>query len=269
MAALSNLEAYLARIGHHGEASLATIHRAHATSVPFENFESSAGRPIVLEPAWLEEKLVERRRGGYCFEQNLLLMAALTSINVQEVTPMLARVSNASSDEPGALNHLLLRVVDRGEEWLPDVGFGARGLLDPIPFVVGAESDQSGWRYRLVERHPAIILQTHQDGAWTDVYGFVPQPAPMVDIEVNNWYTSTHPSSPFVAGVIAGARRADRCLTFYQFGEPTFVEREVGQPEVTSVVSPDDVPSLLAERFDIDGVTLNAEGRAVIGGESP
>jgi N-hydroxyarylamine O-acetyltransferase len=266
---LSSLEAYLARIEHHGEASLASMHRAHATSVPFENFDSSAGRPVSLEPATLEEKFVVRGRGGYCFEQNLVFMSALTSIGVSEVTPMLARVGNASSDEPGALNHLILRVVEHGETWLADVGFGGGGLLDPIPFHVGAESDQSGWRYRLAEQGAAIVLQSHLDGEWADTYYFVPQPAPMVDIEVSNWYTSTHPSSPFVTGVLAGARRAERCLAFYQFSEPTLVERPVGEPAVTSVVPASEVPALLADRFGIAGVTMNAAGRAVLGGESP
>src|ERR1019366_5805313 len=72
---LKDLDAYLARIGHDGPVTLAGLHRSHATSIPFENFESSAGRAVSLEPSHLEEKLVARRRGGYCFEQNLLFMA--------------------------------------------------------------------------------------------------------------------------------------------------------------------------------------------------
>jgi N-hydroxyarylamine O-acetyltransferase len=265
---LSSLDAYLARIEHRGPVSLASMHRAHATSVPFENFESSAGRAVPIGVAELEEKLVARRRGGYCFEQNLLLMAALASRGDVEVAPMLARVGNTLSDERGALNHLVLRVVEHGKEWLADVGFGGGGLLDPIPLRVGAVSDQSGWQYRLVEHGAEIVLQAHQDGAWTDSYGFVPQTAPMIDIEVSNWYTSTHPSSPFVLGVLACARRVDHCLTFYQFSEPTLVERRVGEPAVTSVLSPDEVPALLAQRFGIAGVAVSAEGRVTLGAAS-
>jgi N-hydroxyarylamine O-acetyltransferase len=264
---LRSLDAYLTRIGLDHPASLFELHRSHATSVPFENFDSSAGRAVSLDPAQLEDKLVARRRGGYCFEHNLLFMAALHAINIDVVEPMLARVRNNASDGPGPLNHLVLRAVDRGDPWLVDVGFGGGGLLDPIPFSVGAEADQSGWRYRLIEEGAEIVLQVHQDGDWMPLYGFVPEPVPMVDIEVANWYTSTHPSSPFVSGVIAGARRVDRCLTFYQFDEPTLVERAIGAPPVTTTVSRSDVPALLEQRFGIAGVIEGARGRPVIGGE--
>jgi N-hydroxyarylamine O-acetyltransferase len=73
--ALTDLDAYVARIEHHGDVSLASLHRSHATTVPFENFESSAGRAVSLAPEQLEDKLAARRRSGYCFEQNLLFMA--------------------------------------------------------------------------------------------------------------------------------------------------------------------------------------------------
>ncbi len=266
MLTLKHLDAYLTRIGLDHPASLAEMHRSHATSVPFENFDSSAGRAVSLDPAQLEDKLVARRRGGYCFEHNLLFMAALHAINIDVVEPMLARVRGNADDGPGPLNHLVLRTVDCGEPWLVDVGFGGGGLLDPIPFRVGAESDQSGWHYRLIEEGAEIVLQVHQDGDWTALYGFVPEPVPMVDIEVANWYTSTHPSSPFVSGVIAGARRVDRCLTFYQFDEPTLVERGIGQPPVTTTVSRSEVPALLERRFGIAGVIEDARGRPVLEG---
>ncbi len=262
---LTDLDAYLARIEHHGAASLASLHRSHATTVPFENFDSSAGRAVSLAPEQLEDKLVARRRGGYCFEQNMLFMAALRSIHVDEVEPMLARVRSDATSEPGPLNHLVLRVVVHGEPWLADVGFGGGGLLDPMPFAVGVECDQSGWRYRIVEEGAEMVLQVHQDGEWSVVYGFVPVPVAMVDIEVSNWYTSTHPSSPFVTGVIAGARRVERCLTFYQFDEPTLVDRQLGQSPVISVVGRADVPALFLERFGIADVVVDADGRAAIG----
>ena len=264
---LKDLDAYLARIGHDGPVTLAGLHRSHATSIPFENFESSAGRAVSLEPSHLEEKLVARRRGGYCFEQNLLFMAALQTLDY-EVHPLLARVRNGARESPMALNHLLLRVVERGEAWLADVGFGGGGLLGPMPFRAGAEGDQAGWRYQVVEDAAELVLQVHQDGDWSDMYGFVPEPALMVDIEVANWYTSTHPTSPFVTGVIAGIRLDDRCLTFVQFDEPSIVERQVGKSATTSPVSRSDVPELFERRFGIPGVEMNAEGRPVLGSAS-
>ena len=264
MAPLEHFEAYATRIGLDGAPTLATLHRAHATSVPFENFDSSAGRAVLLDRGHLEDKIVARRRGGYCFEQNLLFMAALESIGVADVTPVLARVRRGDPDAPRPLNHLLLRVVEDGEPWLADVGFGGGGLLDPIRFEIGAQSEQDGWRYRVVADGAEMVLQVLQDDAWTDMYGFVPEPVQAIDIEVSNWFTSTHPDSPFVTGVVAGARRVERTLALFSFDECVLVERQVGQPQVITVPAIAEVPTLLAERFGIAGVTLR-EGRLVRG----
>ena len=123
--------------------------------------------------------MVARRRGGYCFEHNLLLAGALESLGGREVDPILARVRLGPEGAPRPLNHLLLRVRERdGSLWLADVGFGGGGLLDPVPFEVPRESEQSGWRYRLREDGPELVLQVHQDDDWSDMYGFVPEPAP-------------------------------------------------------------------------------------------
>jgi len=264
MSPLADLDGYLARIGLAGPATLSDVHRAHVTSVAFENFDSASGRTVSLDPAHLEDKLVARRRGGYCFEQNLLLLAALESLGVDEVAPMLARVRIGAEDGPRSLNHLLLRVVDDGKAWVADVGFGGGGLLDPVPFETGIESDQAGWRYRLVDDGAEIVLQVFQDGAWTDLYGFVPEPVEFVDVEVSNWFIATDPESPFVTGVFAGARRVDRCLTLFVCEEAVLIERPVGEGSSTTEVGIDEVPSLLAQRFGIAGVSLGPDDRLVI-----
>src|ERR1700733_10527630 len=157
MAELTALGAYLARIGLAGtpDPGLAELHRAHATTIAFEGFDPYSGRPVSLDLGHLEEKMVTRHRGGYCFEHNLLLAGALESLGGREVDPMLARVRMGPEGAPRPLDHLLLRVRDRdGSLWLADVGFGGGGLLDPVPFAAGAESEQSGWRYRVREDAP-------------------------------------------------------------------------------------------------------------------
>ena len=159
---LNSREAYLGRIGLATvpDPGLAEIHRAHATTIPFENFDPIRGRPVSLDLGDLEAKIVARRRGGYCFEHNLLLAGALESLGGREVDPILARVRLGPEGAPRPLNHLLLRVRDRdGSLWLADVGFGGGGLLDPVPFEVGRESEQSGWRYRLREDGSELVLQ--------------------------------------------------------------------------------------------------------------
>ena len=261
MSGLRDIDAYLARIGLSAPATLAEIHRAHATSIPFENLDPCSGRPVPLDLAHLEDKIVARRRGGYCFEHNLLLMGALESIGAADVAPILARVRIGAAGAPRPLNHLLLRVRDRNRTWLADVGFGGGGLLDPVPMEPGVETEQSGWRYRLVEDGAELVLQVFQDGGWTDLYGFVPVPVPMVDIEVSNWYTATHPESSFVTGVFSGVRRVDRCLSLFVYERAVLVERLAGGASSTVDVALQEVPALLADEFGIAGVSLGADGR--------
>ena len=264
MPPIGSLDAYLLRIGLASQPrpSLVEAHRAHATTIPFENFDSFSGSPVSLEPTHLEEKIVTRRRGGYCFEHNLLLASALEALGM-EVEPMLARVRLGPEGMPRPLNHLLLRVSDSRGTWLADVGFGGGGLLDPLSFELGIEADQSGWVYRLVEDGPEWVLQVHQDGAWTDMYGFVPEPAERIDIEVNNWYTSTHPESSFVTGVMAGLRQPERCLTLFVFEQAILIERPVGGASSLTEVPLTQVPALLAERFGIPDVVIT-DGRLAL-----
>src|SRR5271165_3582809 len=269
MTPLASLEAYLARIGLAGRADvgLSEIHRAHATTIPFENFDSFSGTPVSLDLGDLEAKIVGRRRGGYCFEHNLLLASALEALGGMQVSPLLARVRLGPADSPRPLNHLLLRVTDRdGAIWLADVGFGGGGLLDPIAFGTGTQSDQSGWRYRLVEDGAELVLQVFQDGDWNDMYGFVPEPAERVDIEVNNWFTATHPESPFVRGVMTGLRSPERCLSLFVDEQAVLIERPVGGESIVTAVPLQDVPALLAERFGIEGVALADGGRLELAG---
>jgi len=264
MSPLENIDAYLERIGLREPATLAQVHRAHATSIAFENFDSYSGRPVSLDLANLEDKFVTRRRGGYCFEHNLLLMAALESIGLDDIVPMLARVRMGPEGSPRPLNHLILRVVDGGTAWLADVGFGGGGLLDPVPLEPGVESEQSGWRYRIVEDGRQLVLQVFNDNAWTDCYGFVPEPAQMVDIEMSNWYTSTHPESGFVNAIIAGARRVDHCVSLFAGDEAVVVERPVGGASTVTPVGLEEIPTVLAELLGIDGVSLGPDSRLQI-----
>jgi N-hydroxyarylamine O-acetyltransferase len=149
--------------------------------------------------------------------------------------------------------------------WLADVGFGGGGLLDPLPFAAGTEVDQAGWRYRLVEDGPELVLQSFADEEWTDLYGFVPTPALPVDIAVNNWFTATHPESPFVTGIMAGFRTPERCLSLFVYDEAVLVERPIGGASTTTPVELAELPALLAERFHLPGVTVGGDGRLTLG----
>jgi len=200
-----DLDAYFDRIGYSDglTATLATLEQllfAHATSIPFENLDILLGRPILLDVPSVEAKLVTARRGGYCFEQNTLLAAVLERLGFQ-VTRLQARV-RAGSTHLRPRSHMLLR-VDIGERpWLADVGFGADGLLGPLPLAPGEPVRQFAWSYRLRQEGELRVLESLQGEAWQDLYAFTLEEAYPIDYVVANHYTSTHPNSPFVRGLV-------------------------------------------------------------------
>jgi N-hydroxyarylamine O-acetyltransferase len=257
-----DLDAYLERIGLEGRPSLAQLHRAHLTSIPFENLDPHQGLPVSLALEDLERKLVSERRGGYCFEQNLLLKAALEARGA-EVDMFLARMRLGA--EPGVVrprSHLLLRVGENGVSWHADVGF-PRGFLEPIPFGPGPTREQSGWSFRVVEEGSELVLQKLAGDEWVDVYGFLPQPVPLIDVETSNWWTSTHPHSLFVTGLIVGVRGDDGTGTLLcDWSELSLSEQTPTGTSVTPLARAA-IPELLATRFSLPGFALGADERIV------
>jgi N-hydroxyarylamine O-acetyltransferase len=177
---------------------------------------------------------------------------------------MLARVRVGS--EPGVIrprSHLLLRVAMDGIRWHADVGFGLGTPLEPLPFGAGTEHDQAGWRYRVVEDGPELVLQGAEGEQWVDMYGFPPEPVPMVDIETSSWFTCTHPRSPFVTGLIVTTQ--DEHGTRVSLSDRSGLELTVHTPEHKHItpVALEDVPQLLREHFALGGFALDVSGRLV------
>jgi N-hydroxyarylamine O-acetyltransferase len=255
------LSAYLERLGLGREPALADLHRAHMTSIPFENLDPHRGVPVSLEPDSLHRKLVTERRGGYCFEHNLVLAAGLRALGA-EVEPLLGRVRRGRpAGTPRPRTHLVLRVRSGGAVWLADAGFGHGSLLEPIPFGPGGPYEQSGWRFRVVPDGPEHVLQTDEGAGWTDLYGFVPEPVPVVDIETSNWFTSTHPRSPFVTGLIVTAHNRDGSrVTLSDWRELSLTEQTPAE-SISTEVEREQVPQLLESRFGLPGFTLGSGGR--------
>jgi len=261
---LSDVDAYLARIGLDRAATLTTLHRAHVTSIAFENFDPLAGRRVSLAIADIEHKMVAARRGGYCFEHNLLFLAAVTTLGLGRSQMLLARVRRGDETLAHLLTHLCLRIDDERGSWLCDVGFGGGSLLEPVPFKTGTEVDQSGWRFRLVGDGDEVVLQAFEDAQWADNYSFSPTPAAMSDVEASNLFTSSDPRSPFVLGLFVAARREDRELTMFIRDRPVMFDRSVAGPSVETEIELDDIPRVLAERFSIFGVRVLSDGRVTL-----
>lgn len=258
-----DLDAYLERIGLDGRPSIAEVHRAHLTAIPFENLDPHLGLPVSLDVEDIERKLVTERRGGYCFEQNLLLKAAFEALGA-EVDMFLARMRVGA--KPGAMrprSHLVLRVSESSASWQADVGLGARGLLEPVPFGPAPMQEQSGWSFRVIEDGSELVLQQLAGEEWGDLYGFLPQPVPFIDVETSNWWTSTHPRSRFVTGLIVGIRNDDGTGTLLcDWSDLSLSEQTPTGTSVTPLAR-EAVPELLAMRFSLPSFALGADERLI------
>jgi N-hydroxyarylamine O-acetyltransferase len=201
-----DVPAYLDRIGYEGPLQptsdvLRALHRAHADTIPFENLDIVLGNGVDLDIDRLQEKMIHRSRGGYCYEHNLLFAALLERLGFA-VTRYVGRV-RMGSDEVRPRSHMMLRVDIDGRPWLADVGFGGEGLLEPVAYDDPRPSRQDGWTYRLVTADDGTrILQSRHSDGWFDLYGFAEEPQRFVDYVSYNWFTSTHGSSPFTRGIV-------------------------------------------------------------------
>jgi N-hydroxyarylamine O-acetyltransferase len=255
-----DLSAYLDRIGASTASGLGEIHRAHALAIPFENLDPRRGVPVSLEPDDLQRKIVDQRRGGYCFEQNLLLAAALEALGAR-VELMLGRVRYRA---PGTLRprtHLALRVHGDDGIWHADVGFGSNSMTEPLPFGPGEIHDQHGWRFRVVQDGKELVLQGMEEGRWIDFYSFIPEAVPLVDVETSNWWTATHPDSRFVTGLNVGRQRPDgKRISLSDWSGELRLTEQTPERRTVSLVELEGVPELLADVFGLPGFELDHDG---------
>lgn len=246
-----DLDAYLARIGYSGPrqpslAALDALHLAHATKVPFENLDVLLGRPIRLDAECLQAKLVRDRRGGYCFEQNQLFATALSALGFK-VTRLAARVMlNAPRVLPRT--HMLLLVEVEGQQLLADVGFGAEGLLLPVPFLVGVPTARLDRVYRIDLQDNCYVLTLVDRAPVLPLYQFSLEPQLLVDYEVANYFVSTNPDSIFTQLLLAqriapGLRHTLR--------NRELVIDDAGTITKHTVSDDDELLTVLAEKFDL------------------
>ncbi|MEU9047444.1 MULTISPECIES: arylamine N-acetyltransferase [unclassified Kitasatospora] len=188
--------AYLERIGlpDPGEPSagaLARLQQAHLRAVPFENLSIHLGEPVVLDPAALVAKVVDRRRGGFCYELNGAFAELLRSLGYR-VSLLAGRVFDGERPGP-PFGHLALR-VDLDEPWLADVGFG-RFSRHPLRLDQrGPQSDPHG-TFTVAPHGAHGELDVRMDGA--PQYRLDPRPYPLADFAPTCWWQSTLPDSHF------------------------------------------------------------------------
>jgi N-hydroxyarylamine O-acetyltransferase len=218
MAQLFDLDAYLGRIGFAGATPVSSetlqgLAQCHAAAIPFENLNPYLGLPVDLDIKALQRKMVEGRRGGWCFEQNLLLGEALRAIGF-EVSGLAARVLWIQGDDAiTARGHMLLRVELGGKTHIVDVGFGGLTLTGALLLEAGLEQATPHEPFRLVIADGDWRLQAKLKEGWKSLYRFDLQRQYRQDYELANYYLSTHPASHFRAGLMAARSARGERLT--------------------------------------------------------
>ncbi len=203
-----DLGAYLRRIGFETRAPLAptldvlcALVTHHTRVLPFENIEVLAGGVPRLDLAALQNKLVcsgssgSSGRGGYCFEQNSLFMAALVHIGFT-VRALEARVrAGVPADVTTPRTHMALVVSLQAVDYLVDVGFGGLAPLAPLALHSTAEQAAASGMYRFVaQAHGDLLMQTMLHEGWSDCYLIGPSEPRAIDFVMGNWFVATHPS---------------------------------------------------------------------------
>ena len=246
-----DIPAYLDRIAYAGPIAptlevLRNLHRVHLLSVPFENLDIALGREIVCDEHAFIRKIVERRRGGFCYELNGAFAGLLRAIGFK-VTLLSARVPREDGSDGPEFDHLALR-IDLDEPWLADVGFGD-SFLEPIKLSAGVEQQQDGWTYRVVDCEKSLCVErAERDAAWKQQYAFTLPPRSLNDFADMCRYHQTSPESPFTRKSVCSMATPD--------GRTTVADRRLiltsnGNREERLLASDDEWRAALKERFDI------------------
>ncbi len=198
-----NMDAYLARIGYSGDRTpapelLGALQYGHLTAVPYENLDIVRGIPLSLSVDALFEKIVTRRRGGYCFELNEMFAHLLRGLGFF-VTDYFARFLADEPEIPKRRHHVMgVEIPGREGRWMCDVGVGIGSPNYPLRMVYGEEQVQDGIRYRFdLDAFLGWVLKVHKHGEWQSLFSFTEEPQLPKDFHAISFYCEHADDSPF------------------------------------------------------------------------
>jgi N-hydroxyarylamine O-acetyltransferase len=213
--------AWLARIGYSGPVTptLATLNRlifAHSHSIAYETLDIMLGRTPRLDVPTLQQKMVANKRGGYCFEQNMLFRAGLRSLGFR-ITNLQGRVVRGLAiDAPRPAIHMLLKVELPEGAYLADVGFGNLAPTSALLLAPHIEQQTPHELMRFIDVDGELALQALLKDGWYHIYRVIPYPRFDGEYEITNWYTATHPETPYQGNIIAAKPGPNRSrITMY------------------------------------------------------
>jgi len=247
---MRDVSSYLARIGYTGPAeptaeTLRTLHRLHMMSVPFENLDISLGRKIEIDEDAILKKVIERRRGGFCYELNGAFAALLRAMGFQ-VTLLSARVARADGSESPEFDHLTLR-VDLEQPWLADVGFG-ESFLEPLRLSADKEQLDPAGVFRLIREGDRWHVQKSESDGWKAQYSFSLQPHLLEDYAGMCRYHQTSPESSFTQKRICSRATPNGRITL---SEMKLIITNKGEREERALASQAEWMTTLEEQFGI------------------
>jgi N-hydroxyarylamine O-acetyltransferase len=213
-----DIDAYLHRIGYAGPVAPTTsvlhaLHQAHLLAVPFENLDIHLGHAITLDEAALFAKIVGKRRGGFCYELNGLFSALLREVGFV-VTLLAARVAHEDGSCGPPFDHLAL-LVESGEPWLVDVGFGDCFLVPLRLDEVGEQVQGCDGYCIAADGDERTLLRRGNAPArdWAPQYRFTLQSHALVEFATMCHYHQTSPKSPFTRGRVCSRATPDGRIT--------------------------------------------------------
>ena len=250
-----DINAYLQRIGFQGDRAptlntLKALQQLHLQTITFENLNPLLGRAVPLDSPALMDKLIHQRRGGYCFENNLLFLEVLTTLGFQ-ARGITGRVYwNQPEDAWPPRSHMLLLVTIDGEDYLSDVGFG--GMTPTAPLQLHCRDSQRTplEPFRVDVDQQGYSLWVKVGGPWRLLYRFDLMQQGAVDFEMANWYVACHPQSKFVNNLIAVRTGEDRRHTL--LNDLYTVRFPDGRSEKHTIASVAELWDLLQGVFVID-----------------
>jgi N-hydroxyarylamine O-acetyltransferase len=246
-----DLDAYFARIGYTGARTptldtLAAIHFLHPQAIPFETLDALARKPPALDLPSLERKLVHSQRGGWCFEQNLLLQNVLETLGFR-VKGLAARVMyNTPGGTIRPRSHMLLRIND---EYVADVGFGGLTLTGPLRLITGVEQATPHEHFRLMRQDELFVMEALVQNTWKPLYSFDLQPQHVVDYEVSNWHLATHPQSHFTHNLLVARVTPER--RYGLFNKELSIHHLHGESQRITLASDALLQATLEQTFNI------------------
>jgi N-hydroxyarylamine O-acetyltransferase len=241
---------YLQRIGYEGPRAptletLRALHVRHLEAIPFENLDVQSRRPIALDEAALFDKIIRRRRGGFCYELNSLFAALLRELGFR-VTLLSGRVSpDGSWPNCPDFDHLLLEVT-LDQPWLVDVGFGDC-FAEPLPLAPG-QWPSAGQLYRLDKRGDDWALsELVPSGDSKILYAFLRVPRQLSEFSEMCQYHQSSPESFFRRQLVCSRKTPTGRVTLFK--DRLLITGPGGRQERT--LSAEEIDRALLEHFGI------------------